>query len=176
MRAVVAVPAPCGRCSMFAWHQRRQPFALAGWGEIVRQPDQPSACVSARSPLLALLGSTKTRGLRVDAAHVDVALRSPSKTTPSASCSGRGAPSRRGRRAGVNARTTGNLLTQGSQAPGQTALRRNTRMQFRKLGCLAHLRSMRVAFRSCSYPRSTKVLITAFGPFGLTWPREPCNG
>ena len=136
----------------------------------------PRACVSARGPLLALLGSTKTRGLRVDAAHVDVALRSPSKTTPSASCSGRGAPSRRGRRAGVNARTTGNLLTQGSQAPGQTALRRNTRMQFRKLGCLAHLRSMRVAFRSCSYPRSTKVLITAFGPFGLTWPREPCNG
>ena len=59
---------------MFAWHQRRQPFALAGWGEIVRTRDQPSAarlpaCVSARSPSLALLGSTKTRGLRVDAAH-----------------------------------------------------------------------------------------------------------
>ena len=152
-----------------------------GWGEIVRTRRFSPGCGGPRlrqcsQPLLALLGSTKTRGLRVDAAHVDVALRSPSKTTPSASCSGRGAPSRRGRRAGVNARTTGNLLTQGSQAPGQTALRRNTRMQFRKLGCLAHLRSMRVAFRSCSYPRSTKVLITAFGPFGLTWPREPCNG
>ena len=136
------------------------------------QPSAPASVLAA--PCWRC--STKTRGLRVDAAHVDVALRSPSKTTPSASCSGRGAPSRRGRRAGVNARTTGNLLTQGSQAPGQTALRRNTRMQFRKLGCLAHLRSMRVAFRSCSYPRSTKVLITAFGPFGLTWPREPCNG
>ena len=155
-----------------------------GWGEIVRtraplscgSRPAPASVLAAPCPLLALLGSTKTRGLRVDAAHVDVMLRSPSKTTPSASCSGRGAPSRRGRRAGVNARTTGNLLTQGSQAPGQTALRRNTRMQFRKLGCLAHLRSMRVAFRSCSYPRSTKVLITAFGPFGLTWPREPCNG
>ena len=171
MRAVVAVPAPCGRCSMFAWHQRRQPFALAG-----AKSCEHAKCCDLLAAQLALLGSTKTRGLRVDAAHVDVALRSPSKTTPSASCSGRGAPSRRGRRAGVNARTTGNLLTQGSQAPGQTALRRNTRMQFRKLGCLAHLRSMRVAFRSCSYPRSTKVLITAFGPFGLTWPREPCNG
>ena len=43
MRAVVAVPAPCGRCSMFAWHQRRQPFALAGWAEIVRTRGQPSA-------------------------------------------------------------------------------------------------------------------------------------
>ena len=53
---------------------------------------------------------------------------------------------------------------------------RKTRMQFRKFGCFAHLRSMRVAFRSCSYPRCTKVLITAFGPFGFTWPREPCDG
>eukprot|EP00964_Phaeocystis_antarctica_P157823 scaffold128199_cov63-Phaeocystis_antarctica.AAC.4 len=31
---------------------------------------------------------------------------------------------------------------------------------------------VRVALRSCSYPRSTKVLITAFVPFGLTCPRD----
>ena len=50
---------------------------------------------------------------------------------------------------------------------------RKTRMQFRKFGCFAHLRSMRVAFRSCSYlPRVKRTDVMGTGFHALPAPRD----
>ena len=51
---------------------------------------------------------------------------------------------------------------------------RKTRMQFRKFGCFAHLRSMRVAFRSCSYlPRVKRTDVMGFHALAGSARRPP---